>query len=335
MPFFGDYNEALLSSMHGKHAPGRSWGTAFGRTHGRLARTMGAPFRGAASAYRGARSAVSEALAGSTPRGWASSTGAMLGGLVGFAGGGPVGGAIGAGIGGGAGYAALTGIGPRAPAMHGPQQYFPGYTGGSAMQTAVVNARKMRNKMGTKMRSFGGRAIGGLIAGGVGGAVFGPGIGLIAGASVMAPKKMGRLGAGAAGMAASGIGGIFRSATLGAAGSGGIGRTLAGAAVGGMMGGLPGVGVGGFFGAVGGMKALGNTTPARKLLSMAGRHPGKTAGALGLMLSVPTIVRGLFDAIRPDPILPDVAPGSLATIYGMDANNHNTLGLTLALHYRR
>ena len=325
MPFFGDYNEAMLNAMQGRRATGRGWGASFGRTHGRLARHMGAPFRGAAAAYRGTRGALGSA-AGGIRAGLTSSifsrtaTGMMWGMGIGtiFDQGipGPL--ALGMGIV-GAGIGAMGPGAPREAMLTGRQ--------------ASISNRKLWDRTRGRMIGGGSRLIGAGLMGMIGGGVAGP-LGAAAGIGIgLAPGMMMRLGAGAfnVGAGAIGLGGRAALATAGGF-RGRFARGATGAVIGGMMGGLPGAGVGMLAGVAG---KFANTTPLRAATSFFGRHPMAGGLVLGGLLSVPTIARGLMGMAMPDPEMMDISMGSNARVMGLDSNNADTLGLTLALHYRR
>ena len=84
-----------------------------------------------------------------------------------------------------------------------------------------------------------------------------------------------------------------------------------------------------------GVGSFTNTRPGRGLARMLGRRPGLTGTLIGGILALPTLARGALGAAAPDPVMMDIGMGSNAAVMGLDGNNANTLGLTLALHYRR
>jgi hypothetical protein len=86
---------------------------------------------------------------------------------------------------------------------------------------------------------------------------------------------------------------------------------------------------------MGAMGSFKNTTPLRAAASFLGRRPMAGGLILGGLLSVPTLARGLMGMAMPDPEMMDISMGSNARVMGLDGNNAETLGLTLALHYRR
>jgi hypothetical protein len=197
-------------------------------------------------------------------------------------------------------------------------------------QRATIKARRMRKAAGRKVAGFGGRMLGAGLLGMVGNAVAGPAGGLLGLSAGLFPGTTAKAGAAAFRGASGLIGAAFRTGALGLSTGGAAARTIVGGAIGGMMAGLPGVGVGATIGAGGGFGIGG-----RGLLNFMGKHPNIATLGIGAMLSVPALIRGALGATRPSPEAMDMARGSNRAVYGMDANNFNTLGLTLALHYRR
>jgi hypothetical protein len=129
--------------------------------------------------------------------------------------------------------------------------------------------------------------------------------------------------------------GVKSAARLALQGGSLPGRMLLGAAAGGMVAGLPGVGVGLAFGMNPAMKfGLGGV--ARKAAGFAINRPGIAGALMGVALMGPALLRGARAAVAPsDEELPQVGFGTFDQQYGLDPNNLNTQGLTLALHNRR
>jgi hypothetical protein len=59
------------------------------------------------------------------------------------------------------------------------------------------------------------------------------------------------------------------------------------------------------------------------------------AVGLGAALSTRTLTSGLAQLAEPTAALPSLGMGSMSSLYGMDPNNLDTMGLVQALHYRR
>lgn len=199
-------------------------------------------------------------------------------------------------------------------------------------RAGAIHNRKLWDSAKAGTMRAGGRVFGMGIAGMVGNAIGGPALGVAGAGAVMFPGA-------AKGVAtwgfenAAGAIGLGGRAALGAAKgmTGRFGRGATGAVIGGMMGGLPGMGVGAAVGAMGRFKM----GPVKGALKFMGRHPSMAAAGIGAVLAMPTIARGLMGMTAPNPVMMDIGMGSSAAVMGLDSNNAETLGLTLALHYRR
>lgn len=199
-------------------------------------------------------------------------------------------------------------------------------------RSAAIRARKGWDATKSGALRAGGRLFGMGIAGAIGNAIGGPALGLAGAGAVMFPGAAKRTAIWGFENAAGAIG-IGSRAALGTAKgmTGRFGRGVTGAVIGGMLGGLPGLGAGAVMGTMGRF----NLSPAKGALKFMGRHPNLAAAGIGAVLAMPTIARGIMGAAAPDPVMMDIGMGSNAVVMGLDSNNAETLGLTLALHYRR
>lgn len=227
------------------------------------------------------------------------------------------------------------------------------FGGGPGMIGGMVAGAYLGTKpTGFQAAGFG--AFGGLLGMSVGGPVGGL-IGATAGAVVggLGPGHMtkqiwksgklgkaGLIGAGslAAGAMMFGGPGIDAETMLGmGAGAATLGATVAAPLLGvgitgGIMAAAKGGGLKGFGAAMGGRWGAG---AVRKTAHLASRSPVKMAGLLGMTMGLWSLGKGVADmAMDNRNAIGSMAAGSIEGRYGMDPNNLDTQGLTLALHYR-
>src|SRR3990167_350608 len=101
---------------------------------------------------------------------------------------------------------------------------------------------------------------------------------------------------------------------------------------GGLIAAAKGGGLKGFGAAMGGRWGAG---AVRKTAHLAARSPVKMAGLLGMTMGLWSLGKGLVDiGMDNRNAIGSMAAGSIEGRYGMDPNNLDTQGLTLALHYR-
>ena len=330
--FFDRYGQGFQRGLGGRGASRLGIAGAGGAGLGQGIRAMGiglaSPFRGAAYLGRGAASGARAAAGG--VRSWAASSAASR--IASGAGWGAALGTIFSGgvLGGAA--AGLAGVGAVVGALGPVAATSPGMR---TSRAGAIARSKALDRFRHRGMAFGGKLLGAAIVGGIGNEFVGPLGGIAAAGAVLAPGTAARIGA-AGFNAAAGTIGLGGRAMIGGAGmlSNRFGRGLVGAVVGGAMGGLPGVGVGALAG-MAGVGSFTNTRPARGLARMLGTRPGVAGALIGGILALPTIARGALGAAAPDPVMMDIGMGSNAAVMGLDGNNANTLGLTLALHYRR
>lgn len=222
----------------------------------------------------------------------------------------------------------------------------------------------------TGMQAFGFGALGAGVGTALGGPVGGfVGAGLGATFGLMGPGYLSKqamkglwTGTKAGGKAAGLIPSLWKSGPLGRAGIIGAGAGLAygatqlmdadsyyswqasSATAAAMVAPVVGVGMGiGIKGAMagGGVKGFGNALwgktggVARSALSYMARKPVRAGGLLGLTMGMWSLGEGIVNMMRPNETIGSMAMGTTEARYGMDANNLDTQGLTLALHYRQ
>jgi len=111
---------------------------------------------------------------------------------------------------------------------------------------------------------------------------------------------------------------------------------IAGAALGGMVAGPAGVVPGMVLGAAGAKAIMRSGGSALgKAAGFAFRRPRMAGGLIGAALAIPTIANLTHDLFSPTVKPPNFAFAHPNAQYGMDPDNLNTQGLTLALLYRR